>query len=68
MNYFGDIPISDWPANIIPAEAEAFVYEDDGCTIKGFRLNGVIHIQDVSTESRSTEVKEPALSALKRVG
>lgn len=67
MNYFGDIPISDWPANIIPAEAEAFIFEDDGCTIRGFCLRGVIHIQDVFMETESIEARKRALSAIKRV-
>jgi len=54
-NFFNlkDLPISDYPSNYIPRDAEIFIgidyaKEDGDCTVKGFRdKDGAFHIQGV---------------------
>lgn len=53
MFFSGETPTSEYPANFIPADAGAFIATDtekDGgeTTVKGFRLDGDIHIQEVT--------------------
>lgn len=41
--------VSEYPSNIIPADAKEFSIHEDDCTVKGFYAsNGDVHIQEIN--------------------
>lgn len=44
--------ISEYPSNVIPADAKMFTITEDDCTVKGFYdLNGDVHIQEIDCDA-----------------